>query len=440
MTVQFEHDRIAQLLLEHDIGTDVDLARARLEGGQVQLSIDAAAAATQWGQAAALAIAATASRMFRGGVFIGGLDPVPVIVGSHVGAPLMRALEAAGCRSRNIPAKPYRLHIGSHPQSAADLYLTVSGWRAHVAPYPAQSEGKGNVIAGAAAGALAVSEAFRRHILGDLLAGRQPLTLSLWDPAAPEIDPGDITRLPASLWLLGLGNLGQATMFLLELLPFADRRLTHLLVQDRDRVGEENRLTQILTEPAWIGHRKARMLGAYADRLGFETRICERSFGASSRPEDGEPRVALAGVDNLDARRLAADGRFDLVIDAGLGSSAEEIFDLRLHAFPGRMTPQTAWPDVTGPTEAALNPGLEKLVVEGRLPQCGALAIAGQSLGVPSTAVVAAALQVGQLCRALASGTYCDFVDLTLRNPKAVVATSAMLPDNVSLPSVMPRP
>jgi hypothetical protein len=41
-------------------------------------------------------------------------------------------------------------------------------------------------------------------------------------------------------------------------------------------------------------------------------------------------------VDNLAARRAAASAHFDLLIDAGLGASAAEGFDLRMHAFPDR--------------------------------------------------------------------------------------------------------
>ena len=78
------------------------------------------------------------------------------------------------------------------------------------------------------AAALAVNEAFL-YVSGHAgVAGRRTVGLSLWDPA-PACDwLGDavtepaLSLLPARLWLIGLGHLGQAYLWALGLLPFAD--------------------------------------------------------------------------------------------------------------------------------------------------------------------------------------------------------------------------
>jgi len=66
--------------------------------------------------------------------------------------------------------------------------------------------------------------------------------------------------------------------------------------------------------------------------------------------------------------------------------------------------------------ETSLDASLQELVDAGRIDLCGALTIAGRSLGVPSTAVVAAAIQVAQACRAVSDGSFFDLADVTLVN------------------------
>lgn len=70
----------------------------------------------------------------------------------------------------------------------------------------------------------------------------------------------------------------------------------------------------------------------------------------------------------------------------------------------------------SAPPEASLDASLQELVDAGRIDLCGALTIAGRSLGVPSTAVVAAAIQVAQACRAVSDGGFCNLADVTLVN------------------------
>lgn len=84
---------------------------------------------------------------------------------------------------------------------------------------------------------------------------------------------------------------------------------------------------------------------------------------------------------------------------------------------------------------------MESLLVDhGRLQICGATMIAGQPVGVPSTAVAAAAIAVAQACRALAGSVYCDRVDLSLTDPKRAVGHDHALPRAGVLPCLERRP
>ena len=74
-------------------------------------------------------------------------------------------------------------------------------------------------------GALAVSHAFSAE-QDDPCAGRTVQGISLWAPDAREVwweDNGpEEYYLPNALWLVGLGNLGQAYLWALSWLPYAD--------------------------------------------------------------------------------------------------------------------------------------------------------------------------------------------------------------------------
>jgi hypothetical protein len=437
-----EQDRGAQLVIGADPGLDFDEASLRLERAAVMISAGAAAGEA-WGQAALLTLAECAVRMFRGGVYLARNFAEPVVVGCRPPVPLQSLLVEIGCRREAAPAHALALHVGADvPEEAKALCCWADGWIASVSPRPAAPTASGNEISGALAGAMVASEAFRSQVLKDLRAGRRTLRVSPLTPANPEPAAAmRLERLPARCWLLGLGNLGQATLWMLGLLPYADPGAVELFLQDGDAAGAENLDVQLLTRFAWVGRNKARAAADWAESRGFQTTIIERRFAGGFRRTPDEPGLMFVGVDNLETRRAAAaeQAGFDLVLDGGLGATPAEVFDIRLHGFPGSRTPQAAWPPVPVPVEKLPGAALSRLVEQGRLPICGALQIAGQAVGVPSTAVAAAAIAVAQACRAISGGAYCDRVDLSLTDPKRAAAHEHELPRMGVLPAAVRR-
>ncbi|WGR93506.1 hypothetical protein MTX26_27730 [Bradyrhizobium sp. ISRA443] len=104
------------------------------------------------------------------------------------------------------------------------------------------------------------------------------------------------------------------------------------------------------------------------------------------------------------------------MLDAGLGATPSEIFDIRTHGFPGTRSPKQAWPEPDSRPEMPLDPPLQELVDAGRIDRCAAVTIAGRSLAVPSTEAAAAAIQVAQACQAVRDGGFFDLADVTLVN------------------------
>lgn len=399
-------DRPAQLLMSAKAGLDYDAARRRIETSALSLVTPAQPSIAQ--EAAVLVLAECGVRMFKGGVHIAVPATLVARTGAGAGRPLVRVLQGIGCSVQQPPAGSVTISLD--PDQAGDIHVGMDGWtgRAGPVPYP---PAPANVLGGMLAGALAVSVAFRRHVMGEVIAGRREEALSAWgsnESSAPELQ-----YLPRDLWLVGLGNLGQATLLGLSLLPYHDRSEVRLVLQDGDIAASENLDVQILTRPAWVGRSKARNSARWADALGFQTVINERRFGPNTRPEDHDPKLVLVGVDNLDTRRWVAGAGFGTVIDAGLGATGPEAFDIRLHAFPGSRSPLEAWPEISN-EEALVTPSLQALIDQGRLDVCGAKMIAGKSVGVPCTAVAAAALQIGQACRLIATRRCADVVDVGL--------------------------
>src|SRR5258708_5502427 len=243
------------------MGADVECDDAIFGWDKAALCLSADnAARTAWGQAALLTIAECATRMFRGGVYLGSDFNEQVIVGTHPRLPLRRLLVKTGCRPENPPSHAVHLYVGHEPTSSrAQVRCWADGWTAVMSPACApEPPVSGNEISGALAGAMATSDLFRIAMLGDLMAGKRTQKLSALTPGTIASQDLHLEALPAQCWMVGLGNLGQGTLWILGLLPYADPQEVRLLLQDTDVSGPENLDTQILTQFSWIGLNKAR--------------------------------------------------------------------------------------------------------------------------------------------------------------------------------------
>jgi hypothetical protein len=417
MNLSIEDDRLAHLLMRGDGHAGYDEARHKLDRAALVLTADGAAG-LPWGQAALLTAAECGVRMFPGGVYLGSDFVDTTVVGQFGRWPLRRHLELVGCRTTSAPEHAIALHVGAgrrRVQHGARCW--TDGWAGLVGiEAPVDPPCGGNEIGGVLAGAMGIGEVFRSAVLGDKLACRRTSRLSALSPGCESGDDVDLAYLPAAFQLIGLGNLGQAALWTIGLLPYSDPSLVSLFLQDVDKSELGNLAIQILTKPNWIGRKKARCAALWAEKCGFGTTIIESRFIDGTKRSVDEPGLALIGVDNLAARRAAANSNFDLVLDAGLGATAPEIFDIRIHGFPGKRSAEQAWPEPNIQPGMLLDARLQELVDAGRIDRCGAITIAGRSLGVPSTAVAAAAIQVAQACRAVSDGGFVDLADVALTN------------------------
>jgi hypothetical protein len=177
-------------------------------------------------QTALLTLVNVARRTLLGGIEIAGLADAPCVSPLAPERMLSVALHEMGGQivSEARSSWPSAV-IGNAAIVATEApcwRVTWEGWRGGVIPVrhggPLAETGA-MALAPAVAAAVCAGEAFACHAGDHPMAGRRAAGLSLWRPGADwrAADPSEpaLAYLPSKLWLIGLGNLGQAFAWLL---------------------------------------------------------------------------------------------------------------------------------------------------------------------------------------------------------------------------------
>jgi hypothetical protein len=366
-------------------------------------------------QVALLTLINCARRMLLGGIQVVALPEAPLLPDLVADKTLREAVVALGGIPVNAreTAWPTAI-IGSvrkPARSSPSWQLTWSGWRGGVTPSPGQrlSEEASGGLAPAVAAATCAAEAFLYHAGDHPMAGRRSSGVSLWRPGAnwllEDATEPNITYLPSRLWLIGLGNLGQAYLWLFGALDYAKRGEAEFVLQDFDRLAESNDSTSLLSNLGLVGEMKTRTMSAWLERQGFSTFLEERRFGPYSRRAPDEPAVALCGVDNKLARSHLEMAGFKLVIETGLGAGPAAFKNFSLHTFPSSMKASELWADTE--STAATPVGGQPAYSTDKHPsldECGLAQLASRSIGVPFVGLLAAAFAVSEILRRLHGG------------------------------------
>lgn len=381
------------------------------------------------GQACFLTALNTAARAFLGGVEVhGDLSPmlrVPLYEGRVAQSVVT---ELGGDVTTNVASSLPTLVLGAVPSCPLPgfcIRMSWDYWRAAVTPVDGDAGlvcVNDNPLAGVAAAALGVNEAFL-HIRGDLPdAGYRTVGLSLWQPLAvndwhAETHRGPVLQyLPKSLWLVGLGHLGQAYAWALGMLPYPVGGRPHLVLQDFDKAAKSNLSTCMLLSVGDLGKRKVRQIAQRLEDVGFTTDLVERRFGPNHQLMIDEPTTALFGVDNVAARRDLDSASFAFVVEAGLGSGYRDFRNIRTHTFPGPRKPSEVWTaDAAVQSAAELNDAYKKLANE-RNDLCGMTQLASRAVATPFVGALAATLVLSEVIRPFHGGLVFPTLDLQMKN------------------------
>lgn len=434
--------RLVKLAMDTGEAASVGEAEKLFAGYRLAVAAGADTGQSSTCQAALLTMVNAGRRSLLGGVEVAGIADMPLLVPLAPYRTLEEAVTGLGARVVRKVAGDAPLVVVGDGVAGSDrpfaVRATFDGWAGGIVPlewHMRLGERRECVTAGVLAGALAVAEVFQ-HLRGNQpAAGRRQAGLSLWRPEldwqdAEAVGPA-IERVPSSLWLIGLGNLGQAYLWTIGLLPYAAPGDVQLVLQDFDVLTESNDSTSMLTHRGLIGMRKTRAMAGWAEGRGFRTAVVERRFAADFRVGSDEPAVALCGVDNALARTALEDVGFARVIEAGLGNGTSDFLGFRTHVFPGSRAARDLWRGGEG-TEVRIDQPAYQALAAGGIDRCGLTQLAGRTVGAPFVGTIAAAIVIGELLRLVNGAHSYDLVDGHLRNLdyRTVIAARELPPIN----------
>jgi hypothetical protein len=428
-----ELNRSAKLFMDNGSASTTEEAVKRLHGFRMHLVVGVAASRSRTQQAALLTALNCGRRTFLGGVSVSGALDAPLLSRVAKGPRLADAVrDLGGTVDADIPEDVPIVHIGDSETDKTPPFAvrtTFDGWRGGVVPTGSTSLDEGIEFApsGVVAGALAVSEVFA-HLNGESMAGYRTVGLSLWDLSAnadwrsPASDGPEPTLLPADFWLIGLGHLGQAFLWTIGLLNFADASSVRLYLQDDDVAGRSTESTSILTQAGDERRLKTRICSRWVERCGFRSRLVERRFDRDLRVRHDEPLLALCGVDNPDARAILEGAGFATVFEAGLGAGVDDFRLIRTHSFPGPISAVATWPqdegDILVSPGSERPPSYEELRKRGELDECGLTRLAAVAVGAPFVGAATSAILIAQIIRLVVDGKRPSVLNLDLRAPQ----------------------
>ena len=406
MALDRQISRLAKILVDSE-NISFDEAQARLRAFTLEVVVGQEATSPA-AHAAILTAVSVASKTFVGGVRVTGAvdrplnSALPLNARSLAEAAILAGASVFnGCSSRSI-------FVGTSavPINGWSVSPWWEGWRAGITKAgEAHWDAGNNPLSGIAAGALAVGAAFEAE------RRRRSSTryeVDLWPVREGEKAPCfEEVFLPGALWLVGLGNLGQAFLWALAALPYTDPVNVSLVVQDRDKVSEENWATSVLIKKEAYGALKTAVAERWALGKGFDVRRIDRRLLLSDRLDKDDPRLALSGVDNVEARKLMARVGFDCIIDAGLGRTSSNFDKFRITVFDRIREIDKHFAGQTDePPGGDISNGEAYQHLADEIGSCGSAEIAGASVAVPYVSAVAATVAISRAI-AVVSGCEC---------------------------------
>jgi hypothetical protein len=414
-------NRMAKIDLDTGHAPTVEAALARMRGHTLQIAVGPEASTSAAHQAALLTLVNITRRFALGGVMVSGCPTAPSLTTSIYGDTLTEAVITLGGRVERLDRDLPTIIIGSADTDAERCCtVTFEGWRGGVVGRGRTRLNETTTVITAAvlAAAFGAAEGFAM-LRGEVEAGRRSVGLSLWRPSMDWKDVASdgpmLAALPDHLWVLGLGHLGQAFLWNLLVLPYARPARVRLTLQDTDVITTSTDSTSILAQVGMVGEFKTRAMARVLEARGFTTTLIERPFDGRFQSDPSiDPAALICGVDNALARSRLETAGFPLIVEAGLGNSAQDFRAMRLHTFPSegkraadvwmRSPPASAKVDV---------PAYQALASDARDP-CGLARLAGTAVGAPFVGAIASSLMLGQLLRQLAGDPIDAVVDLDL--------------------------
>lgn len=414
-------DRLAKAMMERH---HVNYAEARKMLSNLRLGLIAGENIrdSRAHQAALLTAINTGKRAFRGGVTLSLPPKVPLLLPWPGGESLGSVAEAVGAKVTNEAINAEHLITFANAKgSATGLRVICDGWRGGIISPGDDTTfcpGPDFALGGILAGGIAVAQTFLTASGINNRDVAMPSGFSLWRPdqswLSNETIGPSIEMLPAKLWLLGLGHLGQAYAWTIGLLGCPQKQAISVFLQDYDESEPANLSAGLLCEEINVGEMKTRIASRWLENRGFKTRIIERRFDEQTRSGIDEPRIALCGFDNPESRRLLESAGYDLIVDAALGGDVNRFDRVVMRTFPDASEKASDIYKIASREKTQLDPELFDIEKE----TCGILFedLAGKAVSSSFVGATASAFAVAEVLKALHGGTRCEFLSVYLRD------------------------
>lgn len=232
------------------------------------------------------------------------------------------------------------------------------------------------VEAGVAAAGAALNDAFQHSYRKAPLAGHQDICWKI-----PPTHRG--TPIP-SLWVIGLGHLGQAFLWTAALaggvlLP----RNTRL--SDYDTVSWSSLSTGLLVNAPDVGKKKVDVVAEQLEALGMHVQRDYKQLSLDSGIVHSAHDLAVVAVDNIALRRSLDRLDAKRILEGGIGDGADAFTRIQLHAFPGPRKARDIWlgEDARAVRAVDISKPAYQALLEKSGDECGTTLIAGRSVATP---------------------------------------------------------
>lgn len=428
MIPHLRRSRIAKVITDAPgSARDFDQATAALDAVHVAVVASGEVIASAAAQAAVVTALNTAVKCFGKATLVCSHDR-SLEAKLALGSGLLAVAEACGAQVSASPPSSvtHIIAVGKTPVEGAFLRCWWNGWTAGVLPsWDDEPCGdSGNPLTGIFAGALAVREVFANAI-GRRHSVNRRAVISLWQPWLQKGEPRPAPRvltLPRSLWLVGLGHVGQGFLWSLAFLPAAG---THAILQDDQTVGEGNVGTGLVTQLLDFEKRnkKARVAARWLEGAGWTTSLIERRNYGDLQPADNDPPVVLTSLDEPTARLAIAKAGHGFMIDAGVGHGAFEFEIGQIRVVPKGAYTDGLWAHAARPKN--IDAMLETPAYREHARKydgCGTFTLAEASAAVPFVGAAIGALTIAQLLRVASTCSTPRIMQIELNAPEAASA------------------
>lgn len=424
--------RITKALTDAQLVDSFEDAETELDSIHPCVLLGTEQARTRAGQAATLTIAATALKCFGRCTVLVAVD-TPLLAPLPIGSTLTEALRQIGADVSSAHPDGATHLIGIGAEGAAPNIFVACWWDRWLSGIRTEACKVGDsrlALSGIFAGALAV-----RQIFASLLARgrRRPVetTISLWEPWSSdclELGPTSFIA-PTFLWLIGLGHLGQAFVWNLVMLPYSSAR--RVILQDDDKINDENEPTSLLVTNDGYRNRKVRLASQWLENAGWETWLLERRFRGDLSPTLDDPPILLSGLDSLAPRKLLVEAGFEFMIDAGIGHGPHDFEGIQIRVTKKGANAELLW----GHESHSADPVKDRLLssaaycaLEKEVGECGKFTLANASVAVPFVGAAAGALAISQAIRLSSSLSGGALIQMELATPELMIDGGQSIP------------